>query len=57
MSLQVQDVVTFYQHQCKITRVQLCFQYLHQWLLIITIATLRSCGAMLQQTNELNETF
>ena len=31
-SLQVQDVVTFSQHQCKITRVQLCFQGLHQWL-------------------------
>ena len=46
--LRVQDVVTFYQHQCKITWVQLCFQCLHQWLLIITIATLRSYRAMLQ---------
>ena len=50
-------LVTFSQHQCKITRVQLCFQGLHQWLLIITIATLGSCEAMLQQTNKLNETF
>ena len=56
-SLRVQDVVTFSQHQCKITRVQLCFQGLHQWLPIIIIAILGSCRAMLQQTNKLNETF
>ena len=56
-SLRVQNVVTFFQHQCKITWRKLCFQGLHQWLLIITIATLGGFGAMLQQANNLNETF
>ena len=56
-SLRVQNVVTFSQHQCKITWRKLCFHGLHQWLPIITIATLGSFGAMLQQTNNLNETF
>ena len=56
-SLQVENVVTFSQHQCKITWRKLCFQVLHQWLLIITIAILGSFQAMLQQTNNLNETF
>ena len=56
-SLQVQNLVTFSQHQCKITWRKLCFQGLHQWLLIIKIATSGSFGAMLQQTNNLNERF
>ena len=56
-SLQIQNLVTFSQHQCKITWRKLCFQGLHQWLSIITIATLGSFWAMLQQTNNLNETF
>ena len=56
-SLQVENVVTFSQHQCKITWRKLCFQVLHQWLPIITIAILGSFQAMLQQTNDLNETF
>ena len=56
-SLQVQNVITFFQHQCKITWRKLCFQDLHQWFPIITIATLGSFRAMLQQANNLNETF
>ena len=39
-SLQVENVVTFSQHQCKITWRKLCFQVLHQWLSIITIVIL-----------------
>ena len=35
-SLWVQNLVTFSQHQCKITWKKLCFQGLHQWLPIIT---------------------
>ena len=56
-SLRVQNVIKFFQHQCKITWRKLCFRDLHQWFPIITIATLGSFGAMLQQANNLNETF
>ena len=45
--LRVQNLVTFSQNQYKITWRKLCFQGLHQWLPIVTIATLESFGAML----------
>ena len=46
-SLQVQNVVTYSIHQGKITLRTLCFQVLHQWLPIITIAILGSFRVML----------